>query len=85
MCTLSLVGFSPGLACRVHRFWRCDFGAVAIDWVGLTAGILLLGVTLVYALFNGGVASTARSINETLDAAGKVIDTHPVPDQDTFK
>ena len=32
-------------------------GAVTIDWVALTAGILLLGIAVVYGVFEGGVNS----------------------------
>ena len=39
---------------------------MTIDWVALTAGILLLGIMVVYAIFNGGVASLVTNINTTL-------------------
>ncbi len=48
------------------EFFRDDTGAVTIDWVALTAGILLLGIMVVYAIFNGGVAGLVGSINDTL-------------------
>ncbi len=48
------------------EFFRDDTGAVTIDWVALTAGILLLGIMVIYAIFNGGVASLVTSINATL-------------------
>ena len=48
------------------EFFRDDTGAVTIDWVALTAGILLLGIMVVYAIFNGGVAGLVVSINDTL-------------------
>jgi len=34
------------------NFIRDDAGAVTIDWVALTAGILILGVGVVAALFD---------------------------------
>jgi hypothetical protein len=34
------------------NFIRDDAGAVTIDWVALTAGILILGVGIVAALFD---------------------------------
>lgn len=42
----------------------CDeAGAIAIDWVALTAGILLLGIGVVYALFGQqGVGSVVSEI-----------------------
>ena len=42
---------------------------MTIDWVALTAGILLLGIMVVYAIFNGGVSSLVSSINDTLRTA----------------
>ena len=48
------------------EFLRDDTGAITIDWVALTAGILLLGIMVVYAIFNGGVAGLVVSINDTL-------------------
>ena len=54
------------------NFLRDESGAVTIDWVALTAGILLLGITLVYAIFNNGVGSLATNINSNLTAAGAI-------------
>ena len=48
------------------KFFRDDTGAVTIDWVALTAGILLLGIMAVYAIFNGGVADLVNRINAGL-------------------
>ena len=48
------------------KFLSDDAGAVTIDWVALTAGILLLGIMVVYAIFNNGVAGLVVSINKTL-------------------
>ncbi len=48
------------------KFLSDDAGAVTIDWVALTAGILLLGIMVVYAIFNNGVAGLVNSINSTL-------------------
>ena len=62
-----------------------ETGAVTIDWVALTAGILLLGITLVYAIFNNGVSSIAGNINSNLAAAGTSVDTGDPPSQTTFK
>ena len=74
---------SVGFA-RVRCFAACDRGAVTIDWVALTAGILLLGIVLIYALFNNGVASTASNINANLSAAGASVDVGAAPSQGTF-
>ena len=51
---------------KFTKFLSDDAGAVTIDWVALTAGILLLGIIVVYTIFNGGVASLVSNINSTL-------------------
>ena len=51
---------------KFTKFLSDDTGAVTIDWVALTAGILLLGIMVVYAIFNNGVASLVANINDTL-------------------
>ena len=51
---------------KLTKFLSDDTGAVTIDWVALTAGILLLGIMVVYAIFNNGVAGLVVSINKTL-------------------
>jgi hypothetical protein len=54
------------------KFLRDDDGAVTIDWVALTAGILLLGIAVVYGVFEGGVRPLTESINKELGIAVKV-------------
>ena len=70
---------------KFFNFLRDESGAVTIDWVALTAGILLLGITLVYAIFNNGVGSLASNINSNLTAAGSNVSTGTAPSQGTFK
>ena len=48
------------------EFFRDETGAVSVDWVALTSGLLLLGIIIVYAIFNGGVSSLVGNINEML-------------------
>jgi len=55
-------------------------GAVTIDWVALTAGILLLGIAVVYGIFNGGVSDLTERINSDLDSADTDLDTGSAPD-----
>ncbi len=62
------------------EFFRDDTGAVTIDWVALTAGILLLGIMVVYAIFNGGVASLVGNINSTLSGLTTDVNTGATPD-----
>jgi hypothetical protein len=69
---------------ELTRFISDDDGAVTIDWVALTAGILLLGIMVIYAIFNNGVAGTVLSINSALSSidpgvnVGKVLDCAPL-------
>ena len=65
---------------RLNNFLGDDHGAVTIDWVALTAGILLLGIMIVYAIFNGGVAGIVTSINATLTDVAASVDTGATPD-----
>ncbi len=51
---------------KFTKFLSDDAGAVTIDWVALTAGILLLGIMVVYAIFNNGVSSLVSNVNSTL-------------------
>jgi hypothetical protein len=55
-----------GSMTKFTKFLSDDAGAVTIDWVALTAGILLLGIMVVYAIFNGGVNNLVSKINSTL-------------------
>ncbi len=64
---------------KFTKFLSDDTGAVTIDWVALTAGILLLGIMVVYAIFNGGVASLAGNISSTLASVATDIDIGLVP------
>ena len=52
---------------KFTKFLNDDAGAVTIDWVALTAGILLLGIMVVYAIFNNGVQSLVSNVNSTLN------------------
>ncbi len=56
-----------------------DAGAVTIDWVALTSAILLLGIMVVYAIFNGGVSSLVASINNTLTTVNTNVDVGQAP------
>ncbi len=51
------------------EFFSDDAGAVTIDWVTLTAGILLLGIMVVYAIYNGGLSNLTPNVNSTLAGA----------------
>lgn len=60
---------------KFRDFLIDDAGAVTIDWVALTAGVLLLGILVVYAIFNNGVANLVSNINTTLEGVAVDIDT----------
>ncbi len=49
--------------CRCWAFVRDNRGAVILDWMAVTAGILALGVVLVYAIFNGDTGSSSGDAN----------------------
>ena len=66
---------------KFTNFLRDDTGAVTIDWVALTAGILLLGIMVVYAIFNNGVASLVSNVNSTLSGITTDITTGAAPTQ----
>ena len=51
---------------KFTEFFSDDAGAVTIDWITLTAGILLLGIVVVYAIFNGGMSDLIPNVNSTL-------------------
>ncbi len=51
---------------KFTKFLSDDAGAVTIDWVALTAGVLLLGILVVYAIFNNGVSTLVSNVNSTL-------------------
>ncbi|MEM1343314.1 MAG: hypothetical protein AAGI34_01895 [Pseudomonadota bacterium] len=48
------------------KFLNDEAGAVTIDWVALTAGLLLLGIAVVYGIFTTGVGDLTNDINASL-------------------
>jgi hypothetical protein len=58
---------------KFTMFLSDDAGAVTIDWVALTAGILLLGILVVYSIFNNGVAPVVSTINATLSGVSDLV------------
>ncbi|MEM1384934.1 MAG: hypothetical protein AAF713_16340 [Pseudomonadota bacterium] len=51
---------------KFNQFLRNEEGAVTIDWVALTAAVVLLGLFVVYAIFETGLSGLATSINTNL-------------------
>lgn len=60
-------------------FLRDEDGAVTIDWVALTAGILLLGIAVVWAIFRNGVEPLVSTIEANLSTAGSGVSTGTAP------
>ena len=65
---------------NVCQFFRDERGAVTVDWVALTAGILILGIAVVYAIFDQGATPAVAGVNDTLDKAGADTIIGPTPD-----
>lgn len=57
-----------------RAFLRDDGGAVTLDWVAMTAGVLVLGIMVVFSVFNNGVSSLAGRISTTLSSASTDVD-----------
>ena len=54
------------ISTRFKRILADDQGAATVDWVALTAGVLLAGIMVVYAIFNDGVSSLVVDVNDTM-------------------
>ena len=55
---------------KMRSFLRDCNGAVTIDWVTLTSTVLLVGIMVVYSIYNNGVSSLTSSVNSTLRTNG---------------
>jgi hypothetical protein len=63
-----------------NEFLGDDAGAVAVDWIVLTAGILVVGMVVIYAILNGGMASAVIEINSiATDLTSIDVGTPPDP------
>ena len=52
---------------KLSHFIEDDFGAITVDWVALTAGILLVGIMTIYAIYGGdGMDNILTNIEDTL-------------------
>ncbi|GAG23669.1 unnamed protein product [marine sediment metagenome] len=49
------------------EFLNNDAGTVTIDWVVLTAGVLVLAITVVYEIYISGASILVSDINSTID------------------
>lgn len=50
----------------VTEFYDDQDGGAAIDWVALVAAVVLMGVAVVYGLFDSGVSNLTTRINDDL-------------------
>lgn len=67
-----------------RRFWEDTSGAVTVDWVALAAGVLVVGITVVYALYTDGIGELTKSLNSAMSSIDAGIDTGDAPAQSTF-
>jgi len=51
---------------RASGFWRDQAGAVTLDWIVLASAIILLGLVVVYSIYNNSAASLLVRIDNTL-------------------
>jgi len=49
------------------KFLSNDAGVVTIDWIALTAGVLLLAIIVVYEIYISGASILVSDINSTID------------------
>lgn len=54
---------------RFNEFLSDDSGAITVDWVALTAGVLVVGIMVVYAIYNNGVSTLVVDVNDNLSTA----------------
>ncbi len=47
----------------MKKFLKNEVGAVTVDWIALTAAILLLGMIVIYSVFNNSADSMTDLFN----------------------
>ena len=50
----------------VNEFYEDQDGGAAIDWVALVAAVALMGIAVIYGIFDGGVSNLTTRINDDL-------------------
>lgn len=55
-----------------------ETGAVTVDWVALTAGVLLVGIVAVFAIYGGGASALVAEVNALANSHHENIDTGDV-------
>ena len=69
---------------QIRRFGADERGAVTVDWVALTAAVVIIGVGLSYAIMQGedgtgGLAGLAASLENKLGEVTTNLDNTSVP------
>ncbi|MFV0472705.1 MAG: Flp family type IVb pilin [Pikeienuella sp.] len=71
----------PMLLMKGRRFLRDESGAVTVDWVALTAAVVVIGIGLTYAVFGdaqSGIGGLVTNLtNELTQAATNLEDAVP--------
>lgn len=50
----------------LRRFLRDETGAINVDWVTLTAGVIVVGIVIVFAVYKAGVAPLVVEVNASV-------------------
>lgn len=61
---------------KFRRFMKDQSGAVTVDWVALTAAVVVIGIGLTYAVFgssDGGVGGLVNNLTKELGTAASNI------------
>lgn len=51
---------------RFAGFLKDEAGAITIDWVTITAAVLIVGIVVVLAIYSQGVGPMVVNMNQTL-------------------
>lgn len=68
----------------LQKFLNDKSGAVTIDWVALSAAVLMVGIAALYAIYTNDFADLVKSVNSAMDTVGVGVSTGSAPGQSTF-
>ena len=51
----------------LRSFMREERGVATVDWVALTASMMIFGLVVVYAVYENGVVTSVDGTNDTLE------------------
>ncbi|MEM1384881.1 MAG: pilus assembly protein [Pseudomonadota bacterium] len=63
-----------------NSFWGDETGAITIDWVALTAAVVMLGLILSYSVFETGLGGLADVIDTNLEEVSVIDPVAPTLD-----